>query len=122
MLFKKKFINDEIEECENYVNKLHKRIFFLYDKIENCSSEDEIEKHNIEIDEILRKIDVFNENVYSVAVFKRGVELQPIIVSIYKKEKYKWKEFFGDDYNKLTKSKKYILHTLPYASGGYKIK
>ena len=73
------------------------------------------------INNVLQEIDTFIENDFAKLVFEHYSRKHPILVERSSNKKVKWKDAFGDDFGKVSKSLRHSLVGLVTDEGRYKL-
>lgn len=97
----------------------------LYDKIDRALSKnapkEKIEELRKKIDEAEKNKEAFIDE-FAKVVFDMYVNKKPKIYDVFDKKKYKWDDFFGTDFNKVSKLKRLGLTRLFDKDAGFKLK
>lgn len=105
--------------------KIDKEIHPLYDELNNAlsnnSSKETIDKIKKRISEKEALKDAFIDE-FAKVVFDINVEKKPKIYDVTNKKKYKWNDFFGTDFEKISKLKRLILTRVYDKDAGYMFK
>lgn len=114
-------MDKRIKEYKEIYTKLVGEILFLEEEFENTKKTIEKSAIKREIDKKNFFLEEFICNDYASVVFEVYSSKRCKIKDTFTNEVKTWEEFFGTDFNKLTKLKRKTLVSLVEKSGAYRL-